>query len=1176
LQLDDLRQIVSAVDPAVLLVSPRVLRRVLQAEFKVPYLLSQAPHERCYFFDRDVLFRHVEQDELDLEPDHLLPPTVILLARPPAEDLQTLERDELLLAYWQLLFHARVHLALRERQRDGRLGAADIRARVKQIGQTEVGEIRTVLEQENFLLPPYDDATVYAEFVAVYLELRYFRTNLRSTYFPAISDFAAIDRLIALDVDADAVFKRTRLDAAPPPVIRTDTSSDESNDYYDRLMRHASRATGEGDTVRAAILHTKAARVAPANKVLETRTQSIADLERLTKHMQAALQFTPEEAKAWMQVLPALLEKADQGNWPVEAKLLYDLQEVCMEHERKAYALDLIEWAITAGKRPIKRPLASLQLVRITRHLRSASQRLTMARISDEDRQRLAKLLQSALTLSANRMRERFRPILRETFHDVGLIATSPPEAVAAQKIIEELLDRIIEYGFFTFSDLRDTLSQNQLKMPDLTDPYSYWRGDPLLRLDRRLAPLMEGVYRHGEFYLRWMESTSSLFFGTDVGRFLTLNFLVPFGGAFVTLRGGQLALESWHLIREGPALPWLAYFLVGILFLTLIRSEALRGWLSQTANRLYWGARFLVYELPVHLWRLEAVQEILRSWPVLLLYWYVLRPLAISGAIWLYMPMTAGWAERFVPAAELSRNHLTAAATTLLQNQPFATAAYSAYFVTPPGSAALSSLPAEQFHLSPWRMGATFLIVYLVLFSRFGSAAGEAVAESFVLLYGWLRFDVIQNLLRRVNQLFKRITNVIESLLYTIDEWLRFRSDESRLTMVARAVLGVLWFPVGYFIRLYFIVLLEPSLNPLKLPISILAAKFLYTNHDYYDMVYPGCFTSTKPQQLIQYLAPHVGGPVLSFFLTWGFIIPTLWLLGSAFAFLVWEMQTNWRLFRANRPALLRKVIVGKRGETVLQLLEPGVHSGTILRLFTHLRAAERNAYRNGDWRPARTYRLALQDVARSVQVFVEREVIALLEQSKSWANQPIRVEQIALSCTRIRIELCHAHHPLESAWLALEEHFGWLISSLQEAGWLRHLSTEQQQVMTSALAGLYKFAGVDLVREQLIHLLPADVPNYEITAEQLLLWKGERNGQEVYYDLASPYRSLPPRQHNGKVAERLPALDAQQLFFCRVPITWEQWVECWRKDHAGQGHTCLFQKYIPLFNGAPCAKSS
>src|SRR5439155_26773604 len=186
-------------------------------------------------------------------------------------------------------------------------------------------------------------------------------------------------------------------------------------------------------------------------------------------------------------------------------------------------------------------PLSSLQLVRVTNDLRSAAQRLTLARVSDDDRKGLARLIQSGLEQCEERLRERFRPVLRDAFHDVGLDAASPPEQVAQSKMIEELLDRIAENGFFSFADLRDTLSRNQLKLPDLTDPSSYWLGDPLLRLDRRLSTLMEGVYRHGEFYLRWLESCSSLFFGTAVGRFLTLNLIVPFGGAFALIKGLEL-----------------------------------------------------------------------------------------------------------------------------------------------------------------------------------------------------------------------------------------------------------------------------------------------------------------------------------------------------------------------------------------------------------------------------------------------------------------------------------------------------------------------------------------------------------------------------------------------------------------------------------------------------------
>ena len=388
MELEELKQAVGRTDPAAVLVSPRVLRRILQEEYKVPYLLVQAPHERCYFFDREVLFRHVEQDELEIEPDRLLPPTVILLARPTAERLESATADELLSRYWRLLFHCHVHMALEKRHRQGHLTLDTVRARIDQIGRTEFEEIRSVLHEEKDLLPPGDDLRTYIEFAAVYLELRYFRANLRATYFPAIRDLALIDQLLALDLDADALFAQTRLLGAPDPVVCTDTSSDESHDYYWKLLRHAERANAEGDIVRAAILHTKAARVAPAALTQHTRTLALKDLERLTLNMQEGLKLNPEDVPQWLHVLPALLDKSDQGSWPVEAKLLFDLQEVCLEYQRKTYALDLIEWILSAGKRPIKRPLNSLQLVRATQHLRSAAQRLTMARVSDDERQR--------------------------------------------------------------------------------------------------------------------------------------------------------------------------------------------------------------------------------------------------------------------------------------------------------------------------------------------------------------------------------------------------------------------------------------------------------------------------------------------------------------------------------------------------------------------------------------------------------------------------------------------------------------------------------------------------------------------------------------------------------------------------------------------------------------------
>src|SRR5262249_47174104 len=161
---------------------------------------------------------------------------------------------------------------------------------------------------------------------------------------------------------------------------------------------------------------------------------------RLTGRLQAALHLSDTEVQEWLKVLPALLDKADQGSRPVEAALLFDLQTVCLDHERNIYALDVVEWFLSGGKRPIKRPLPSQRLVRITKHLRSAAQRLTKARLSDADRQHLARLLQTAQGQSEERLRNRFRPVLTDALLDAGLQPANPPERTAFHKMVEELL----------------------------------------------------------------------------------------------------------------------------------------------------------------------------------------------------------------------------------------------------------------------------------------------------------------------------------------------------------------------------------------------------------------------------------------------------------------------------------------------------------------------------------------------------------------------------------------------------------------------------------------------------------------------------------------------------------------------------------------------------------------
>src|SRR5262249_8571617 len=148
---------------------------------EVYHLSSQTisvPHRKSCIIDRGTLFRHVEPDDLDLGPDRMLPPTVILLSRPSLDRRNALEREGTLRTYWRRLFHANIHLALQRQIEEGELGPEDISARMADIGVTEFEEIRAVLRQEHFLFPDATDQMVYVEFAAVYLDLRHFLPDL--------------------------------------------------------------------------------------------------------------------------------------------------------------------------------------------------------------------------------------------------------------------------------------------------------------------------------------------------------------------------------------------------------------------------------------------------------------------------------------------------------------------------------------------------------------------------------------------------------------------------------------------------------------------------------------------------------------------------------------------------------------------------------------------------------------------------------------------------------------------------------------------------------------------------------------------------------------------------------------------------------------------------------------
>jgi hypothetical protein len=1099
LDLAELARLLQAADPATLLVPPRLLRRVIKHNRRMAGLGLQVPHRKCYFLARDALLGVVERAELEIEADRELPEHLILIARPDADKVAAMPRGRALVKYWRLLFHARVHLAVEHRLASGRLTEAGVRARVDRLGQTEFDEIRSVLRQENFLLPPYTDAVAYAEFAAVYLEMRHFAATLLPRYFPALKEDAArVEAVLAEDVDAPALYEATRLADAPDPTFPADSSetAEPVPTLVERLaapltlrqagslLARAEKARAVGNVVRAALCATRAAGAAEGDRATEARAAARADLQQLLRRLQVALHLEAAEAGEWGRLLALLLDDAARGHWPAEARLLYDLQKVCIDHERAIYSPDVVEWLYSHFRQPLVRPLPNQPLVLVVKHLRRALHRSASVRLGGPDRARLSTFLRSALHHAESRLRDRFRPLLHEALAGVGLRPRTFVERVAQHKLVEELLDRVAERGLLTMGDLRDAISRNDLKLPDLSGPVEFFLGDPLIRVNRRLAESLYGVYRRGEFYLRWLQRLSSVAFGTRPGRFLTRFSLLPFGAAFVALEGTQhvvdmVAHTGVHFTNRYTVL-LLGCFFLGLLYLPAFRAGVVRG--LRGGWRLLRG---LLVDLPAAVLRLPLVRRVLDSRPVTLAARYGLKPALFALPAW-YGLDRAG--------------------------------------VGPAGEALGT--------------GGVLVAAALLINSRLGRNLEEAAVDWLVRHWHQLHTNVLPGLFRWVLDAFKLMLETLDRALYTVDEWLRFRSGEGRLSLVFKTVFGLLWFLVTYVIRFCVNLLIEPQINPIKhFPVVTVSHKLVMG----LGVPFVSPLVSSALNIPLRRAAALTGAV--------GTAIPGI------FGFLAWELRENWRLYAANRPRFLRPVLIGHHGETMRRLLQLGLHSGTVPRLWARLRRAERRAHRTGVWSGPRKYRDALRHVAEAVGHFIERELLPLLNDSHTWDAGPVAVGTIEMATNRIRVALdCPGLSP-EPLHLAFEEQSGWLLAGVRRAGWLRLLTPEQRATLRDALAGLYQKAGVQLVREQLASCLGADCPAYDLRADGLAVWPGQDYETEVLYDLGErPWAS--PRVCVGQAAAAAPVLCADRLLFAERGIAWVAWSEAWERDQAGKGH--------------------
>ncbi|CAN5695932.1 hypothetical protein BH09MYX1_BH09MYX1_11480 [soil metagenome] len=1086
---------IEATRAGIILVPSRILRRVIKRHLSIPGVGLDVPHAASYVVTKESLLAIATEAEIGTKAASL-PMSVILLPRPEEESADVAAT---LAHLWQHAFHATIHQALEQRIASGALSPAMVRARVHRIGRTELDEARHVLRQDDLLLPPHDANTVYVELVATYLELFHFAPDQLARTFPALAGRRGLEEVIAQDLDVPALLAscrpegsarseeidaRARVESAKvirhghsrpmsspdrrvePPPRRTTSDEPES------IRRRADAAAKRGNLVRAMLIRAK----------VGTRGEAGAriNLVALGQRLALALEWPDAPVEEWASTLYPLLPAASRRflPWNVEGRLLYDLLRACIDHEREIFTISVVEWAVSLGKRPIRRALRAQREVRVAKHLLAALHRVESTRLEESPKNEIKALLYVLQKRAEDNIRRALRPRLVAAFTKVGLVAKNIPEEVSEHKLIEELIDHVVEHRFLSLGQLRDAISRNHVKLRTLRARELVF-GDALLELDLILATKLDGVYRRAEIYVRGLQKLSSVMFGTVPGRLLVPYLLLPVVCAYVLLEGiqhlvGPLLAKS-DAIGEIEIVNLRTLGIAAAVIFALIHSRAARFIAKQLVKVTGHVLRFVFIGIPGWFWRRGLVQAIVKSRPVQLTGRFLVKPLLLTAVAYAIVPF----------------------------------------------------LPIEQW-VAAIGAAVIFILANVVLNSRIGAIAEEAATDWAVRTWRRLHMRILPGLLGFVVAFFRRMIELMDRAIYAVDELLRFRDGQGRVWVYLKGGLGIVWFFVTYSVRLYVNLLVEPEINPIKhFPVVTVAAKLMIP-------ISPVVHHALSVP-LNRLLGPFIGEALA---------VSTVFVLPGFFGFLVWELKENWKIYEQNRARDLSPVVIGQHGETMIALLRPGLHSGTLPKIYSKLRRASEKGklalYKQ---------REALTHVEEALRRFVERELVDLLDASKPWRSGRLDVGEITMASNRLRITLGCPTVNAELTEITFEEQAGWLLGSVSRAGFIDALDTEQRIVFENALAGLYKVAGVDLVRERVSACL-GGLP-YDVTSEGLLVWPDTSWQNEVVYELQERGK-LKAKRHAGDaaLAKTAPVLQASDVVFRSEPLLWTDWVDAWKPE--------------------------
>ncbi len=934
----------------------------------------------------------------------------LLLIVDPADRLPRRVDSSRVEAYAQrMLMYARI-------QRATFLGSWD------QLPEEVRTDIEFYLRSEELVPDGPNPAELYTAFAAEYLTCQAFDPEAVPYIFPGAGEPKFADIAVSLPAGYKPPAPRSighKAQAKPISALRPATAA--SIDHAKVVRNHA----------RAAIL---LARSGDATSAIQHLQQTL--LLRLAE----VLSWDANTTASWATALGPLLLLAARRTWNPASKTLYNLQKLAIEQAEELSAVDPIGWLKSFGKKPLLRKLTIARQSLLLQQLKKTRKHLHDAGLTPTDDLALSTLLDGDIARVESTLRQTLRPLIHEALLEGGLkpqqayksgdtIGYPVPLTVelnAREAMVEELLDTLCERGHTRMSHLRDALARNDLKMSDLSSIGEWFGGDALLRTDRLLAEKLDGLHHRGEVYLRLIQRFSSVGFGTSLGRLFTKYVALPFGAAILVVEFAKYIaheltmVAGWvaglfiseepiveateavegsadvieHTAKHAHHSPMFtaesvtAMLIIGVFFLLVMHVPIVRRLVQRGLSHLGRGLRFVFGTLPLRLWNLQLLRKV-RSHPLTIA--------AVTRAGW---PLVAG---------------------TLVV----------AWFLI--------------VHSSFWRAfvwsGSTFLVLLLLLNLPFGRRWQYFLDERISDLWRGFCKDFLPGVISFFVWLFRELLSLLDRLLYTVDEWFRFRPGQAESSLMLKVVLGVVWFPIAYVIRFAFYLLIEPQVNPLKhFPVVTVSHKLLL---------------------------PMIPSLVKSTGLSAQIVTTVVFGIPGIFGFMVWELMENWRLYRANRPRFLKPRSIGHHGETVRGLLRPGFHSGTVPNTHRKMRIVLYKSWLAGTPAVLGKKIHELHHIEHALHTFLERHVFVLLSQSKVWNGTSLEVGEVHLSLQSMELELRVPQLGSDPSILSFRRIDDAIVIHATPTGFVPKLSAEQRTVWDTALRGVKAWGAAGVIED-------------------------------------------------------------------------------------------------------------